>query len=71
MSERYETSRAISKINRSVDSIKDVMRYSDVEGVCINKWRRRGEDGKDVTHFSTSIRCNTEEDWFSDEDCTD
>lgn len=53
--ERYSMSRAHSKLERPIEQIKDVMRYSDVRSVSINKYERRDKDGNMSTRFYTNI----------------
>lgn len=53
--ERYSLSRAHSKLERPIEQIKDVMRYSDVRSVSINKYERRDKDGNMSTRFYTNI----------------
>lgn len=53
--ERYSLSRAHSKLERPIEQIKDVMRYSDVRSVSISKWNRKDKDGNTSTKFYTNI----------------
>ena len=53
--ERYSLSRAHSKLERPIEQLKDVMRYSDVRSVSINKYERRDKDGNMSTRFYTNI----------------
>lgn len=64
--ERYSIDNATRKIRKPMDQIKDVMRYSDIEGVSINKWRSKDKDGKPVDRFSTSIHSRLEEEFYSE-----
>lgn len=53
--ERYSLSRAHSKLERPMEQIKDVMRYSDVRSVSITKYEHRDKDGNMSTRFYTNI----------------
>lgn len=44
----------LSKLERPINTIKEVMRYSDVRGVSIHKHVRK-RDGEQVVHFSTFV----------------
>lgn len=68
MSDFYDIPTATRRLKRPMDQIKDVMRYSDVQSVCIDKWNSKDKDGKPVTRFSTSIRSNSNEDWYGEEE---
>lgn len=64
--ERYSLSRAHSKLERPIEQIKDVMRYSDVRSVSISKWNRKDKDGNMSTKFYTNIN-STMDDMETDE----
>ena len=66
--ERYSLDGAVRRIRRPMDQIKDVMRYSDVDGVSINKWQTKDKDGKPVDRFSTTIHSRLEEEFYSEEE---
>ena len=68
MSDFYDIPTATRRLQRPMDQIKDVMRYSDVQSVHIDKWRSTDPDGKPVTRFSTSIRSSSDEDWYGVEE---
>lgn len=63
--ERYSVDNATRKIRKPIDQIKDVMRYSDIECVSINKWQSKDKDGKAVDRFSTNIHSRLEEEFYS------
>ena len=64
--ERYSINDATRKIRKPIDQIKDVMRYSDIDGVSISKWQSRDKDGNTVNRFSTSIHSRLEEEFYSE-----
>lgn len=69
--ERYSLSRANSKLERPIEQIKDVMRYSDVRSVSINKYERRDKDGNMSTRFYTNINSTMDDgdaDFVNEED---
>ena len=66
--ERYSLNKAMSKLERLMDQIKDVMRYSDVSGVTINKWQSRDRDGKYTSHFTTHIHSDLDEEYSIEEE---
>lgn len=53
--ERYSLSRAHSKLERPLEQIKDVMRYSDVRSVSISKFNKKDKDGNITPKFYTNI----------------
>lgn len=69
--ERYSLSRAHSKLERPIEQIKDVMRYSDVRSVSISKYDRRDKDGNTSTRFYTNINStmdDMENEFMNEED---
>ena len=66
--ERYSIDNATRKIRKPIDQIKDVMRYSDVSGVTINKWRSRDRDGKYTSRFTTHIHSDLDEEYDIEEE---
>lgn len=61
MSERYSLDTAMRRLKKPMDQLKDVMRYSDVSAVSINKWNRTDRDGKVTTKFHTTIYSDLDE----------
>ena len=61
--DRYSLNQAFSKLGRPMEQIKNVMRYSDVDTVSINKWKGKDKDGNPVDRFHTSIHSNIEEEF--------
>lgn len=61
MSERYSLDAAIRRVRKPMDQIKDVMRFSDISSVSINKWSRPDRDGKVRTMFHTTVHSDLEE----------
>ena len=59
--ERYSLAKAHSKLERPMEQIKDVMRYSDINGVSITKYQRRDKDGNDTTKFYTNINSHLDD----------
>lgn len=59
--ERYSLSRANSKLERPIEQIKDVMRYSDVRSVSISKYNRKDKEGNVSTKFYTNISSTIDE----------
>lgn len=59
--ERYSLSRAHSKLERPMEQIKDVMRYSDVRSVSITKWNRKDKDGNVIPKFYTNINSTVDD----------
>ena len=55
MSERYALDAAIRRVRKPMDQIKDVMKFSDIYSVSVNKYDRKDREGKVTTHFHTSI----------------
>lgn len=53
--ERYSLAKAHSKLERPIEQIKDVMRYSDVRSVSISKWNKKDKEGNTATKFYTNI----------------
>lgn len=51
----------LSKLEKPINTIKEVMRYSDVRGVSIHKHVRK-RDGEQVVRFSTFVDLNDEGD---------
>lgn len=61
MSERYSLDAAMRRVRKPMDQIKDVMRYSDITSVSINKWRKKDADGNYVDKFHTTIFSDLDE----------
>lgn len=59
--ERYSLDGAMRRIRKPIDQLKDVMRYSDVTSVSVNKWNRKDQNGKMVTKFHTTIYSDLDE----------
>lgn len=59
--ERYSLDGAMRRIRKPIDQLKDVMRYSDVTSVSVNKWNRKDQNGKTVTKFHTTIYSDLDE----------
>ena len=66
--ERYSIDNATRRLRKPVDQIKDVMRYSDVDSVCISKWRGKDKDGKPMDKFHTSIHSSMDEEFYDEEE---
>lgn len=69
--ERYSLSRAHSKLERPMEQIKDVMRYSDVHSVSISKCNKKDKEGNIIPKFYTSINStmdDMENDSFDEEE---
>lgn len=69
--ERYSLSRAHSKLERPLEQIKDVMRYSDVRSVSISKWNKKDKDGNITPKFYTNINStldDSETDIYNEEE---
>lgn len=63
---RYSLGQAYNKLGRPMEQIKNVMRYSDVDSVSIQKWKGKDKDGNPVDRFHTSIHSNTDEEYYDD-----
>lgn len=59
--ERYSLDAAMRRVRKPMDQIKDVMRYSDITSVSINKWRKKDADGNYVDKFHTTIFSDLDE----------
>ena len=59
--ERYSLDTAMRRVRKPMDQIKDVMRYSDITSVSINKWRKKDADGNYVDRFHTTIFSDLDE----------
>lgn len=59
--ERYSLDAAMRRVRKPMDQIKDVMRYSDITSVSINKWRKKDADGNYVDRFHTTIFSDLDE----------
>ncbi len=68
MSDFYDIPSATRRLQRPMEQIKDVMRYSDVQSVCVDKWNAVDENGKKCVRFSTSVRCNSNDYFYGDEE---
>ena len=59
--ERYSLDGAMRRIRKPIDKLKDVMRYSDVTSVSVNKWNKKDQNGNMVTKFHTTIYSDLDE----------
>ena len=59
--ERYSLDAAMRRVRKPMDQIKDVMRYSDITSVSINKWRKKDADGNYADRFHTTIFSDLDE----------
>lgn len=67
--ERYSLDAAIRRVRKPMDQIKDVMRFSDISSVSINKWNSTDRYGKVTTKFHTTIYSDLdEEEIYKDEE---
>lgn len=64
--ERYSLDGAMRRIRKPIDQLKDVMRYSDVTSISVNKWNRTDQNGKTVTKFRTTIYSDLDEEEIYD-----
>lgn len=66
--EKYDLNKAYSKLRNPLNQVKDVMRYSDVRGIHINKWSRTDDDGRQITRIATSIDSTMEDEYYTDDE---
>lgn len=64
--DRYDLGTAMRRLNGPLGKIKEVLRYSDVRSVSIDKWESRDNVGKPVTRFSTRISSSMEDSFYGD-----
>lgn len=68
MGERYSLDTSMRRLRKPMDQIKDVMKFSDISSVSINKWNRTDRDGKVTTKFHTTIYSDLDEEICNNEE---